>query len=184
VGPKGEKAIGVCVAKLFDGVECRGIVDRVRTARQRQYYHVTYSDGDEEELSQAELRDGYVLGLAEEIQTQWKTMRQGEKSKAIEESDVSEGESNDGEGSEYDKADYNEQVENKKRTRKENPKSSTKKKKTELSGCVLPLAGEKTVAVEAYAKLSESEKLLVVEKVNRNTKKVILGINLFRTATP
>ncbi len=36
------------VAKLFEGVEFRGIVDRVRTARQRVYYHVTYSDGDED----------------------------------------------------------------------------------------------------------------------------------------
>ena len=184
VGPKGEKAIGVSAAKLFDGVEFRGIVDRVRTARKRQYYHVTYSDGDEEELSQAELRDAYVLGLAEEIQTQWETMIQGDKNKAIEDTDVSEVETSDGEGSEFDKADYDEQVENKKRTRKENQKSSTKKKKTELSGCVLPLAGEKTVAAEAYEKLSESEKLLVVEKVNRKTKKVILAINLFGTATP
>ncbi len=34
-GPKGEKAIGVTVAKLFDGVEYRGIVDKYRTARNR-----------------------------------------------------------------------------------------------------------------------------------------------------
>ncbi len=170
------------MAKLFDGVEFRGIVDRVRTARQRQYYHVTYSDGDEEELSQAELRDGFVLGLAEEIKTQWETMRRGEQSKAIEESEVSEVETSDGEGSDYDKADDDEQVENQKRKRKENQKRSTKKKKNELSGCVLPLAGEKTVAAEAYGKLSESEKLLVVEKVNRKTKKVMLAIYLFGTA--
>ncbi len=50
-GPKGEKEIGVSVAKLFEGVEFRGIVDSFRTARQRLYYHVTYSDGDEEEMS-------------------------------------------------------------------------------------------------------------------------------------
>jgi hypothetical protein len=42
-----------------------------------------------------------------------------------------------------------------------------------LSGCVLPTPGEKTVAAEAYDKLSESQKQLVVEKVNRKTKKVI-----------
>jgi hypothetical protein len=35
------------------------------------------------------------------------------------------------------------------------------------------LAGEKTVAAEAYEKLSESEKRLVVDKVNRKTKKVM-----------
>jgi hypothetical protein len=127
-GPKGEKAIGVSVAKLFEGVEFRGIVDSFRTARQRLYYHVTYSDGDEEEMSQAELRDGYVLGLAEEIQTQWETMKQGEKTKAIEDTDVSEVETSDGEGSEYDRAEYNEEMKNKKRKRKENKTSSTKKK--------------------------------------------------------
>ncbi len=57
-GPMGDNAIGVSVAKLFEGVEFRGIVDGVRTARKRVYYHVTYSDGDEEEMTQAELRDG------------------------------------------------------------------------------------------------------------------------------
>jgi hypothetical protein len=80
----------VNVAKLFEGVEFRGIVDSFRTARQRIYYHLTYSDGDEEEMSQAELRDAYVLGLAEEIQTQWETMIQGNKNKAIEETDDSD----------------------------------------------------------------------------------------------
>ncbi len=128
-GPKGKKAIGVSVAKLFDGVEFRGIVDRFRTARQRLYYHVTYSDGDEEEMSQLELRDGYVLGLAEAIQIQWKTMKAGGRSKAIEDTDVSECETSDGEGSEYDKAEYNEEVKSKKRIRKENKKSSTKNRK-------------------------------------------------------
>ncbi len=54
-GPKGDKAIGVSVAKFFEGVEFRGIVDGVRTARKRVYYHITYNDGDEEEMSQAEL---------------------------------------------------------------------------------------------------------------------------------
>ena len=125
-------------------------------------------------MSQAELRDGYVLGLAEEIQTQWETMKQGEKTKAIEDTDVSEVETSDGEGSEYDRAEYNEEMKNKKRKRKENKTSSTKKK-TNLSGCVLPLAGEKTVAAEAYEKLSESEKQIVADKVNRKTKKVIIN---------
>ena len=55
------------VAKQFDGVEYRGTVDSWRSARKRSYYHVTYTDGDEEELSQTELRDGYVLGLSDEI---------------------------------------------------------------------------------------------------------------------
>jgi hypothetical protein len=88
-GPKGDKAIGVTVAKIFEGVEFRGIVDGFRSTRQIKYYHVTYTDGDEEEISQAELRDAYVLGLSEEINTQWKIMKYGKKTKPIEDSDVS-----------------------------------------------------------------------------------------------
>ncbi len=49
-GPVEERAIGVTIAKIFDGVEYRGKIDSFRKARQRIYYHVTYSDGDEEEL--------------------------------------------------------------------------------------------------------------------------------------
>ena len=70
-GPQGERAIGVVVAKTFDGVEFRGTVDSFRTARQRHYYHVVYTDGDEEEMSQTELRDGYLLGLSDEILRHW-----------------------------------------------------------------------------------------------------------------
>ncbi len=40
-GPQGEKAIGVTIAKMFDGVEFRGTVDRYRSARKIFYYHVT-----------------------------------------------------------------------------------------------------------------------------------------------
>ena len=79
-GPVGERAIGVTVAKIFDGVEYRGTIDSFRKARQRYYYHVTYSDGDEEELNQAELRDGYILGLSEVIEVQ-KTVERAEKRK-------------------------------------------------------------------------------------------------------
>jgi hypothetical protein len=67
-GPVGETVVGVTIAKTFDGVEFRGTIDSFRTARKRFYYHVTYTDGDEEELSQRELRDGYVLGLSKEIE--------------------------------------------------------------------------------------------------------------------
>jgi hypothetical protein len=55
-GPEGERAVGKTVAKMFDGVEFRGIVDSFRKVRQRYYYHITYTDGDEEEMSQIELR--------------------------------------------------------------------------------------------------------------------------------
>jgi hypothetical protein len=71
-GPQGDKAIGVTVAKTFDGVEFKGVVDSFRTERKRHIYHVTYTDGDEKELSQKELRDAFVLGLAPEIEAEWK----------------------------------------------------------------------------------------------------------------
>ncbi len=50
VGPIGDRAVGKTVAKMFDGVEFRGIVDRFRTERTRFVYHITYSDGDEEDF--------------------------------------------------------------------------------------------------------------------------------------
>jgi hypothetical protein len=153
-------------------------------------YHVTYTDGDEEEMSQTELRDAYVLGLREEINREWKKYKSSLKKNTVEDSEgseveISDGEveTSDGEGSEYDKADYNAEVKNNKRKRKESKKSSTKKKQTELSGCVLPTPGEKTVAAEAYDKLSESQKQLVVDKVNRKTKKVDFLKHFFITIT-
>jgi hypothetical protein len=66
-GPVEERAIGVTIAKIFDGVEYRGIIDSFRKARQRVYYHVTYSDGDEEELLQTELRDGKKNSMDHEV---------------------------------------------------------------------------------------------------------------------
>ncbi len=69
-GPLGERAIGVTIAKTFNGVQYRGTIDSFRTARKRFYYHVTYEDGDEEELSQVELRDGFVLGLSRDIEAE------------------------------------------------------------------------------------------------------------------
>jgi hypothetical protein len=59
-GPKEEGAVGKIVAKVFDGVEYRGKVDSFRQVRQRFYYHITYTDGDEEDMSQIELRDAYL----------------------------------------------------------------------------------------------------------------------------
>jgi hypothetical protein len=46
-GSKDERAIGITVAKLFGGVEFKGTIDSFRTARQRNYYHVVYTDGDD-----------------------------------------------------------------------------------------------------------------------------------------
>ena len=75
-GPEGQKAIGKTVAKMFEEVKFTGIIDSFRKERNRYIYHVTYSDGDEEEWCQRELRDGYVLGLGTEIETEWSKLRQ------------------------------------------------------------------------------------------------------------
>ena len=77
-GPKGEGAVGKIVAKVFDGVEYRGTVD---SFRQRFYYHITYTDGDEEEMSQVELRDAYLLANTEEIEAEWVQLKGLEKEK-------------------------------------------------------------------------------------------------------
>ena len=178
VGPVGELAVGKTIAKIFDGVEFRGIVDRFRTERKRFVYHVTYTDGDEEELSQVELRDGYVLGLSADIEAQWKTYKLGNKDTLGEEvTQESEDEGSDVEGSTYDTSSEDEVLPNKtKRIRKENATSSKIKKKPkklpDLSRVVMPKPGEKTVAAEAFSKLSTKQKINVAEKVNKKTKKV------------
>ena len=85
-------------------MEYRGTVDNWRSARKRSYYHVTYTDGDEEELSQTELRDGYVLGLSDEINKEWTAFNSGKTHNNFEDSDKDEDPENneemsDGEGS-------------------------------------------------------------------------------------
>jgi hypothetical protein len=185
-GPKGEKAIGVTVAKTFDSVEYRGTVDRFRTARSRTYYHVTYTDGDEEELTQRELRDGYILGLSKEIVAQWEK-HIGSKSvtQNSDKEDNSDGSEGTEEGSDYDNREYNEEVRGKRKQRKEKAKRSIKKKKenarssktkktNELSDLVLPHPGDKNVSAEAYDKLDGNQKKIVAAEVNRKTKKVSL----------
>ncbi len=68
-GPQREKAVGVSVAKIFGKDRFIGKVDSFRTVRQRIYYHVVYTDGDGEEMTQTELRNAYVLGLSDVINT-------------------------------------------------------------------------------------------------------------------
>ncbi len=140
------------MAKMFDGEEFRGTVDSFRHVRQRLYYHVTYTDGDEEELSQAELRDGYLLGLSKEIESQWLAFQRDDAQSTVQDTDNhSDGDTSDGEGSEYDTRDYESEVKNTKRKRKESPKRAPTNKTKELYGVVLPQSGDKTVAGEAYA---------------------------------
>ncbi len=151
-GPKDEKAIGVTVAKKFDGVEYRGIVDSWRSARKRSYYHVTYTDGDEEELSQIELRVGFLAGLSDDLKAEWKLYSKGSGQTPTEDFDKeTEQDSNeamsDGEGSLYDKdsdediiAKYQTETQRKrKETRQQTIKKMGPKPKTQtMAGLVLP----------------------------------------------
>ncbi len=128
-GPHGERAIGVSVAKMFGGVEYKGTVDSFRTARQINYYHVVYTDGDEEELSQTELRDGFLLGLSDDIIKQWNLMKgETNEKKNEDKANGSEVDTSEGGGSEYDKDDFQAEMKNKKRQRKEENKKSSNKK--------------------------------------------------------
>jgi hypothetical protein len=175
-GPQGDKAVGVTVAKIFDGVEFKGLVDSFRTERKRYIYHVTYTDGDEEELAQKELRDAYVLGLAPDIEAQWNKFNETRKDKNDE--DI-EGDTSDGEGSMYDKSSEEEEIKkNAKRRRRNKPQQSEipmkRKKPVELSGLILPQSGDKTVAGEAFQKLSAKQKQIVADKINKKTKKVTI----------
>ena len=60
-----------------------------------------------------------------------------------------------------------------KKRRKEKPSRTAKKGQQSILGMVLPVAGDKTVAGEAFAELNVQEKELVAEKINRKTKKVL-----------
>ena len=142
-GPKGDRAVGVTVAKLFDGVEFRGTVDSFRQVRRRYYYHITYTDGDEEEMSQLDLREGYLLGMSEEIEVQWALFKEGDKGKVtVETEEPSEGETSNEEGSNWDTRDIESELRKTKRKRIAKPKRTKKKKKKDLSGVVLPKSGD------------------------------------------
>ncbi len=187
VGPLGEKAIGVTVAKHFDGVEYRGTVDSWRSVRKRSYYHVTYTDGDEEELSQIELRDGYVLGLSETINAEWNKFNLGKTQTELEDSDKEDNqdineEMSEGEGSVYDK-DSDEEIIARgiKRRRKEKEKTTKKKpikrlggrrKQQTIAGLVLPQPGDKSVAGEAFGKLDSTQRDVLTGNINKKTKQV------------
>ncbi len=151
-------------------MEYRGIIDRFRKARQRFYYHVTYLDGDEEELHQAELRDGYILGLSGVIEAQWRKYKS--QTADLNKEDKSGDDGSDDEGSQCDNTDYNAEVRQKRKERDGKTKRTTKNKRMELSDVILPESGYKTVAAEAFHKLDANQKQLVADKVNRQTKKV------------
>jgi hypothetical protein len=128
-GPHGQNAVGVTVCKLFDGVPFKGKLDSFRQVRQRFYYHIIYSDEDEEDMRQIELRDAYLLANTELIEAEWSSLQSLEKGKkTIETEDESEVESSE-EGSEYDRHDYDSEVKQTKRKRKELPKKAQKPKK-------------------------------------------------------
>jgi hypothetical protein len=74
-------------------------------------------------MSQTELRDAYLLGFSEDIERQWRLMKDGQKAKYIEDNTIeTEVETSDGEGSEYGNNDFNEEVRDKRKHRKENKK--------------------------------------------------------------
>ncbi len=141
-----------------------------------------HSYGDEEELSQVELRDGYLLGLSADTEAQWQLFKLGSKDKSGKEIiQDSEDEESDVEGSTYDTSSGDEVVKKKpKRIRKENAKSSNtkpKRKKTiELSGVIMPKPGDKNVTVEAFGKLSATQQDNLADGVNNKTRKVTILI--------
>lgn len=123
---------------------------------------------------QTELRDGYVLGLTKEIEELWKKYMGGNKeTESSDKDETSQGESSGDEGSDYGNKEFNEEVRGKRKQRKENRKRSKPQKNKELSETMLPKPGDKNVSAEAFAQLDEQQKLVVAEKVNRKTKKVL-----------
>ena len=63
VYPVGEAAIGVQVARDFGGKHgiCNGKITTVNLTGRRPLYHCVYTDGDEEDYNQAELRSAIDL---------------------------------------------------------------------------------------------------------------------------
>ncbi len=166
VEPEGDKAVGLTVAKWFDTVKFYGTVDKVRTERRRHYYHVTYTDGDEEEMTQTELRAGYVLGLADK-----QNIADGTEA---DKTDQGDDEASAGEGSVCDASSEEESLRrSRKKRRKEQVVTRVKTKKNDkLSGHRLPQPGDKNVASEAFGKLTVEEQQTCAANIDRKTKKV------------
>jgi hypothetical protein len=194
-GPVGKRAIGKTIAKIFDSVEFRGKVDSFRQVRQRYYYHVTYDDGDEEEMRQVELRDAYLLANTEKIETEYDQLQralQSDKDVGGEQSSQDETDSGS-EGSLYDRHDYENELKQGKRKRKRKTtfkpvtkrskpyKRAEKKRSNDLSGVILPTSGDKSVAGEAFAKLDSAQQGIVKSKINKKTKQVIPSFCEFRS---
>jgi hypothetical protein len=183
-GPIGKRAIGKTVAKMFESIEYKGMVDKFRQVRQRYYYHIVYDDGDEEEMTQIELRDAYLLANTDKIQTEWEALQlQEANEKDVQSEESSKGDTDSGsEGSEYDRHDFEKEMRQTKRKSKTTYKQAGKRPKcyklgskkptSDISEVVLPQSGDKSVAGEAYAKLDVAQKKLVSAKVNKQTKQV------------
>jgi hypothetical protein len=130
------------------------------------------------------LRDGFVLGLAPDIEAEWEKFKEKDKDKVDEDN---ESDTSSGEGSVYDKSSEEEEMKKNAKRRRKNkstkPLEKTKQraKPNDLSGFILPKSGDKTVAGEAFQKLSSSQKKVVAENVNKKTKKVRLSINIYHT---
>ncbi len=146
--------MGMTVAKKFGEDEFSGKIDKFMGQRGRCIYHVTYTDGDEEELSQKDLRDCYLLALAPQIEAEWAIYNKLKKGKSSgDKSDSSGHADSDGEGSLYDKdSDEDELGKIKKKRCREKTQRTSAKSKQPLLGMVLPVSGEKTVAAEDFGK--------------------------------
>jgi hypothetical protein len=124
-------------------------------------------------MTQTELINAYVLGLSEVINAQWKAYKKGTRQQdSADKDEGSEVNTSDGSGSEHDKAEFNAEMRQIKRQRKNAGKR--RRKKNDLSMVVLPSPGDKTVAAEAFQKLTGEQKEQVAAKVNKLTKKVSL----------
>ncbi len=101
-----------------------------------------------------ELRDGYVLGLGKEIETDWNKLKEKRKDKDVEDRDLDlEEVASDGEGSLYGTSSEEESRRQKQKRRKVvTVKRSKKKAAKELSGLILPQVGDTSVAGEAFRK--------------------------------
>ncbi len=106
------------------------------------------------------MRDGYVLGLAKEIQPQWKTLKKTGKAKDDEDKeDENAEEDTDGEGSLYDESEEEKLTSKRRKTETKKPSQGPAKhgKSLALSGIILPRTGDKSVAGEAFRKLSSKQ---------------------------
>jgi hypothetical protein len=129
-------------------------------------------------MTELEFKDAYVLANKDLIEAEWGQLKQKEKSDEEQSAEDNEGDTSAGEESVYDKSSEEEEMNKiaKRRRRKKSKqileKPQKRAKQMDLSGLILPKSGDKTVAGEAFGKLSSSQQKVVAENINKKTKKV------------